>query len=591
MMRSNRCASSLSSGSTPSLAGNVKDFGIYMELYRASVQGNWKAANRFFRTHKEAIKAPLNHNSETVLHVVARSGTASFAEKLVNSKMFPDEALHLRAKDYDLTPLHLAAQYGNVGVAEILVRKKHTLLYDMDADGLYPIHYAACNTGNAKDVFRFFFGVTKANEDRQPNPYEGPAGAAILVNLIRSKFYDMALELVGQHHDVTHHAALNMGVPPLDAIVKYDCPIINTANFSFWKRSIYYLLLWKSIPKKILMHQQATDLLKCLCDELKTLNDYNQVFSLASDALLRAVHLDIAEVVLSIVEAYPTMAYCSDHNDLNILHIAIENRCENIFNLIRGTSVLVHNLQDTINGNGNDIMNLAAKLAPQHKLNLVSGAALQMQRELQWFKEVQKIALPYFSSCMDEYGKTPEMHFTENHRLLKIEGEKWMKDTATSCTIAAALIVTVVFAAAITVPGGNSDANGLPIFSSHNAFTVFAISNAASLFTAATSLLVFLSVLTSRYAEQDFLYALPNRLIIGLITLFFSIILMMTAFSSTIYLVFGQNKSWIRIIVPALASLPITSFVLLQFPLLVALVSSTYGPGIFSQRGIPQMLI
>nr|GMD92768.1 ankyrin repeat-containing protein NPR4-like isoform X3 [Ipomoea batatas] len=484
-------------------AGNVKDFGIYLALYRASVQGNWDKANRFFRTHKDSIQAPLNHHLETVLHVVARAGTASFAEKLV--KELPDDALDLRTEDYNggLTPLHLAALYGNVGVAEILVGRKHTLLYHADNDGFYPIHYAACNSRNAKDVFRYFFGVTKADEDGQPNPYQGPAGAAILVNLIRSKFY---------------------------------------------------VLLWKSIPKKILMHQQATDLLRCLCDELEKVNDYSQVVSLASDALLRAVHLDIAEVVLSIVEAYPTMAYCFDHNSLNILYIAVENRCENIFNLIRGTT-------------------------------------LQMQRELQWFKEVQKIALPYLSSCMDEQGQTPEMHFTENHRLLKIEGEKWMKETATSCTIAAALIVTVVFAAAITVPGGNSDENGLPIFSTHNSFTVFAISNAASLFTAATSLLVFLSVLTSRYAEQDFLYALPNRLIIGLITLFFSIIFMMTAFSSTIYLVFGQNRSWIRIIVPALASLPVTSFVLLQFPLLVALVSSTYGPGIFSQRGIPQMSI
>nr|GMD92766.1 ankyrin repeat-containing protein NPR4-like isoform X3 [Ipomoea batatas] len=482
---------------------NVKDFGIYLALYRASVQGNWDKANRFFRTHKDSIQAPLNHHLETVLHVVARAGTASFAEKLV--KELPDDALDLRTEDYNggLTPLHLAALYGNVGVAEILVGRKHTLLYHADNDGFYPIHYAACNSRNAKDVFRYFFGVTKADEDGQPNPYQGPAGAAILVNLIRSKFY---------------------------------------------------VLLWKSIPKKILMHQQATDLLRCLCDELEKVNDYSQVVSLASDALLRAVHLDIAEVVLSIVEAYPTMAYCFDHNSLNILYIAVENRCENIFNLIRGTT-------------------------------------LQMQRELQWFKEVQKIALPYLSSCMDEQGQTPEMHFTENHRLLKIEGEKWMKETATSCTIAAALIVTVVFAAAITVPGGNSDENGLPIFSTHNSFTVFAISNAASLFTAATSLLVFLSVLTSRYAEQDFLYALPNRLIIGLITLFFSIIFMMTAFSSTIYLVFGQNRSWIRIIVPALASLPVTSFVLLQFPLLVALVSSTYGPGIFSQRGIPQMSI
>nr|GME01969.1 ankyrin repeat-containing protein NPR4-like [Ipomoea batatas] len=140
------------------------------------------------------------------------------------------------------------------------------------------------------------------------------------------------------------------------------------------------------------------------------------------------------------------------------------------------------------------------------------------------------------------------MVFTEEHKELKEGGEKWMKDTANSCTIAAALIVTVVFAAAITVPGGNSGENGLPIFSNNNAFTVFSISNAASLFTSATSLLVFLSILTSRYAEEDFLYALPKRLIIGLFTLFLSIIFMMIAFSSTVYLVFGHNRRGVLII-------------------------------------------
>ncbi|KAM0040220.1 hypothetical protein Hdeb2414_s0012g00391261 [Helianthus debilis subsp. tardiflorus] len=33
-----------------------------------------------------------------------------------------------------------------------------------------------------------------------------------------------------------------------------------------------------------------------------------------------------------------------------------------------------------------NLLYLAAKLVPEDKLNKVTGAALQMQRELQWFK-------------------------------------------------------------------------------------------------------------------------------------------------------------------------------------------------------------
>lgn len=39
----------------------------------------------------------------------------------------------------------------------------------------------------------------------------------------------------------------------------------------------------------------------------------------------------------------------------------------------------------------NNILRLAGNLAPKDQLNRVSGAALQMQRELQWFKEVEKL--------------------------------------------------------------------------------------------------------------------------------------------------------------------------------------------------------
>lgn len=119
-----------------------------------------------------------------------------------------------------------------------------------------------------------------------------------------------------------------------------------------------------------------------------------------------------------------------------------------------------------------------------------------------------------------------------------------MKDTASSCTVAAALIATVVFAAAITVPGGNN--NGcLPNFSKEKAFTIFAVSDALSLFSSTAAILMFLSILTARYAEEDFLFALPKRLIFGLVTLFLSITSMMVAFGSTNFLMFGNKNTWV----------------------------------------------
>ncbi|GMP22323.1 hypothetical protein CsSME_00000394 [Camellia sinensis var. sinensis] len=66
-------------------------------------------------------------------------------------------------------------------------------------------------------------------------------------------------------------------------------------------------------------------------------------------------------------------------------------------------------------------------------------------------------------------------------------------------------------------------------------------------------MLMFLSILTSHYAEEDFLYALPNRLIIGLVSLFVSILLAMIALGATLYLVFGDNTAWILIPIAALA--------------------------------------
>ncbi|KAL7252726.1 hypothetical protein ACSBR1_007317 [Camellia fascicularis] len=74
---------------------------------------------------------------------------------------------------------------------------------------------------------------------------------------------------------------------------------------------------------------------------------------------------------------------------------------------------------------------------------------------------------------------------TNTHHEWVKEGERRMKDTANSCTIVAALFATVVFAAAISGPGGNN-INGHLIFSKQKAFIIFGTSDAFALFSSFT---------------------------------------------------------------------------------------------------------
>ncbi|XP_022873481.1 ankyrin repeat-containing protein NPR4-like [Olea europaea var. sylvestris] len=91
----------------------------------------------------------------------------------------------------------------------------------------------------------------------------------------------------------------------------------------------------------------------------------------------------------------------------------------------------------------------------------VSGPAFQMQRELQWFQEVEKIVNDKWKWQMNSQGKTPRELFTETHKDLREKSEQWMKDTSNSCMVVSTLIATVVFAAIFTVPGGNTTDNGV----------------------------------------------------------------------------------------------------------------------------------
>ncbi|XP_015063816.1 uncharacterized protein LOC107009067 [Solanum pennellii] len=86
---------------------------------------------------------------------------------------------------------------------------------------------------------------------------------------------------------------------------------------------------------------------------------------------------------------------------------------------------------------------------------------------------------------------------------------------------------------------------------------VFVISDAVALVSSIVSIIMFLSILTSRYAEDDFLMSLPAKLFFGITALFVSIVSMLLAFTSTFFLVYSNLTNWEPKLIAACACIPV----------------------------------
>ncbi|KAD6454885.1 hypothetical protein E3N88_09591 [Mikania micrantha] len=471
--------------------------------------------------------------------------------------------------------LHVAAIVGNKEAAELLLEEKKDLLFETDKEGQTPVARALSNMH--KDTYLYLM--------KHGDEFYDTVGCDLLVIIISSKDYESAYILVSKRIDsfLSHIGLVLMAIAqnfPSKLnywernYIRYGSREFTFLNYNF--ESFHKSKFIEALAEREKSYKYAKKLLSFICLTIKNKTLPRSVHHYYNNALLEATRQNAYEVVKIIVHIFPNTIWSTNEDGHNIIQYAVINRSEKVYNLLYQMSEHKNTYRTIRDRFGNNLLHLAARLAPSNKLNPISGAALQLQFELQWFKEVESFVCPLNIIQKNWFGETPQMVFTKQHKEMVIDGEKWMKETAQSYTITAALITTIVFAAAITVPGGNKQEIGIPVFAKETAFTIFAASDTISLFTSVTSLLMFLSILTARFSEQDFLFRLPRKLIIGLTTLFISTAAMLVAFGATLFLVFCDNNQDILIPIVALTFLPIVCFAALQFPLIKDLVSSTY---------------
>ncbi|KAK9226932.1 hypothetical protein WN943_011980 [Citrus x changshan-huyou] len=522
-----------------------------LKLYRAALNGDWAVAKGIYDVYEGDILEAITAAGDTALHVAAVAKRIGFAKELV--KIMKPENLAKQNEKKKCTALVFAAASGKVELAREMMDHNKKIATIRDEDGSLPIQMAA-SLGH-KDMVEYLYEPTK-------NSWKAMDRFNLLLTLVETELYDVALQLLGDYPQLaTYRPKRNRekAVTALHLLARKnlkssDFPNPNQGGFL----SRRFNLGDKDVENK--RKKQAMKLLVERIWEKIVLLEESEILELIMKP--RPLIFDAAkqgnfEFLTILIREYPDLVWKVDEKFCSIFHYAVSERHEDVFKLIYEIGaikdiIVLSQEKET----GNNILHLAGKLAPQDRLNIVSGAALQMQRELLWFREVKNVIQSSFVEKENRHHETPRALFTKEHKKLREEGEKWMKDTATSCMIVATLIATVVFAAAFTVPGGTKGETGLPFFDKKVSFQIFAISDAISLVSSSASIVNFLSILTSRYAEEDFLELLPGKLLFGLLTLFISILTMMVVFSTTFFIFFNHERLWIAVLVTVFSSFP-----------------------------------
>ncbi|KAI3907991.1 hypothetical protein MKW98_003636 [Papaver atlanticum] len=609
------------------------------KLLTAVMNNDWEKAKEVLEENPEDINRGLTEISSTILHLaIGYNAGMTFVEEIV--KRMTPTVLGYRSTEMGDTALHSAVLYhGRTESAKLMVNKNPGLTQIRNKEGMVPLELALHHvTIGQKDIVEYLYSVTK---DDYPSPFVGNVGARLLCSAIDANFYDIALALVERFPDLIMEKSLAHDMCALELMARRPFTFRSGAKLTWWQNCIYSIiqvesvhnhdddnecdeenplensrctkavkgligssskkvqkiitnlvsmhlmpclervLRIKNLENKKSMHEQATALVKQMVVHIRQANSRSKTIEFLKDnpnIMKAAIRHGITEFMVECLEEF---VYLADYRlpEQNIIEMAIAERNELMVNLICKSTFKKIDLVSRIDNDGNTILHYAAKLAPPAQLNLVPGVAIQMQRELQWFKGVESIMSENDRFKRNKKGETAQFVFSEEHKKLVKEGEDWMKDTSRSCMIVTALIATVAFAAAFTVPGGNiSDSNntkiGTPVFLGRATFTVFVVADTLALTSSVTSVLMFLAIYTSRYAEIDFLRSLPQKLIIGLATLFISMAAILVAFCASLFIVVGDKFPHFPIALFVCA--PAALFAWLQLPLFYEMVRSTY---------------
>ncbi|BBG96385.1 Ankyrin repeat family protein, partial [Prunus dulcis] len=142
-----------------------------------------------------------------------------------------------------------------------------------------------------------------------------------------------------------------------------------------------------STNKRNLTTTPCYQLLKCLWEKLLLQNDSTliDVIRRPSNVLFIATKLGNFKFVAELIGSYPDLIWETDDSNQSLFHIAVAYHQASIFSQAQKLGLNKNIVLSFIDDKNNNILHLAAKLAPPNQLNTGTRSTIQMKRDLSWF--------------------------------------------------------------------------------------------------------------------------------------------------------------------------------------------------------------
>ncbi|KAD2804932.1 hypothetical protein E3N88_38309 [Mikania micrantha] len=552
---------------------------MVVALYEASIVGDWETGKVILDKSPDFVRdiGPWK-DLGTTLHMATTPDetkfTLNFIKNLVH--MMNMEDLEIKNK-YSNTAFWLACFSGKTKMAMIMMEKNPSLPDIRGNNELLPL--SVCAVTGTHELVKFLY---KYSQKTTGNHWTDKDKSLTLLHCVHRDFFDIALQILEDHPELVGNVSI------LEVLARKP-DAFNILKKNLITRIIQSTFRFLRMKTQLVAEEDTNDALKLLKiiwghatkkirnDEIEDMLKRPPTFSPdgtipnSFGILHVAAKMGNTRFIVELIRTYPDLMLLEHEDGLTIFHIAVMHRRQGKYNLLYEIGSMRKDICTFSDKSDNNMLHLVGKTSKEMAAK-TCGASLLMQRELLWFKDIEKMMPPYLREAINQDGQTPYELFAKENEDLVSKGLKWMKD----CMVVATLIVTVAFAVAFTVPGGYNQEYGPPIFIRKHAFLVFVIADAVSLISSSTSLLVFLSVLTSQHDQRDFMYSLPRKLIMGLLTLFISVATLMVTFSASFYVLYHNGLKWVPILMAAFAIVPVIVFAVLQFPLFVDMFRSMY---------------
>ncbi|GMP54533.1 hypothetical protein CsSME_00019680 [Camellia sinensis var. sinensis] len=528
-------------------------------IYRAAIAGDIHGLTTALQDPELNLLDQLTPRDDTILHIAARLGHHHLAEHI--QRNWPD---FFKSKNYNNDhPLHLAAAGGHLSIVHSLITIAGGHLSGRETEAEQEV-LNVINGQNKQGNTPLHMAVKAHQYEVAELLFKRPGSALISCSLNLEKksplymaaeaghegLFELMMKFVASNVDAQN--MLKDGQPLLHvAITRRNMDVLKTAL-----KCVPSLMdAHDKMGRRPLSYAASIGYVDGVCYILSTVVDFTyKRDGNGSYPIHEASSQGHIEVVEEFLRRFPDSRELQNKQEQNILHVAAKSGKANIVRYILKAPELEMLINDR-DKDGNTPLLLATKKAHAEIVSILTwdkrvsleiengegftalDAALNYRgATCSIRKRLTRMALRYASAPRGH----PKTIKTEKNSIVEV-----YKDRINTLLLMATIIITVTFAAGITVPGGYDDSvthKGMALMVKKSAFQLFVIANAVAMY---SSIIVAVLLIWAQLGDLNLV-----RVSLKLASPLFGGALMMVAisFMTGVYLVVN-NLNWLSYVI------------------------------------------